>query len=240
MTRPWWPTDPSSVATRAPGISAAPSAWAASRKPSSVSARRRARRPRSPAARSRRRRRRGSGGGRRAAARSRGRAGRAGAARRRRRARTAGWCRGRRPRAGSRASPSSRAHDAERARQERALVLSPAPALGRGEHVELAGVGARPVGVGDGEHHVRAVARRPTSTQRRPSAPARAARQRHASLTPTLPQCGVPSLACSSCSDTTAGLAVPRRRRSRGVAAIPPAIVVMHGMPRATAARRIS
>ena len=72
------------------------------------------------------------------------------AARRRRRARTAGRCPGRRPRAGSRASPSCARSDAERARQERPLVLASAPALGRGEHVELARVGRGAVGVGDG------------------------------------------------------------------------------------------
>ena len=36
VTRPWWPTLPSSVATRASASSAAPAAWAASRNPSST------------------------------------------------------------------------------------------------------------------------------------------------------------------------------------------------------------
>jgi hypothetical protein len=45
--------------------------------------------------------------------------------------------------------------------------------------------------------------------------------------------------ACSSCSDTTAG-APSRAAAIARAAAIPPAIVVTHGTPRATAARRIS
>ncbi len=45
--------------------------------------------------------------------------------------------------------------------------------------------------------------------------------------------------ACSSCSDTTGG-SPSRAAAIARAAAIPPAIVVMHGSPRATAARRIS
>ena len=61
VTSPWWPTEPSSVATRAPGSSAAPSACSASRKPEQGGRPRRARRSRSSAARCRPRRRTSTG-----------------------------------------------------------------------------------------------------------------------------------------------------------------------------------
>ena len=102
VTRPWWPSEPSSVATRALASSSAPGAWAASRKPSSAGAahRRRAARPaRWPAARCRPRRRTAARGVRRRAARTRSPAARSPAGRRPARGRTAGRCPARRPRA---------------------------------------------------------------------------------------------------------------------------------------------
>ena len=50
---------------------------------------------------------------------------------------------------------------------------------------------------------------------------------------------GLAAVAWISCSETTSGS--PRRAAAIArAAAIPPAIVVMHGIPRATAAERIS
>ncbi len=46
------------------------------------------------------------------------------------------------------------AGDGERAGKVRPLVLSPAPALGCGEHRELARIGGRPVGIGDAQQAV--------------------------------------------------------------------------------------
>ena len=179
VTSPWWPTEPSSVATRAPRSSAAPSACSASRKPEQRRGRRaervlpdRQRRDPDAAADEQRR-----------------------AARRAARAKpmperpeqpqpVAGAqlaqpraCPGRRPRAGSRAVPSSwRAQHRERAREERALVRAPAPALGRGEHVELARVRRRAVGV----EHGRARRRRRRARARRPRQQAAAERRERA------------------------------------------------------------
>ena len=108
------------------------------------------------------------------------------------------------------------AHHAERARQERALVRSPAPALGRGEHVELARVGLRPVRVVADDDVVGADA--PVLADLGEPAAERRERPAHA-WTP---------LACSSCSDTTGGSPTRAAAIARA-AAIPPAIVVMHG-----------
>ena len=129
---------------RASRSSAAPSACAASRKPSRQRRRRRARPARSPAARSRRRRR--PAAARRPSA-------------RRARSRCPNGPSEPQPVAGAQLAEPARAradvleHELqpcrprapqhrERARQERALVVAPAPALGRGEHVELARVRA--------------------------------------------------------------------------------------------------
>ena len=158
VTRPWWPTEPSSVATRAPCSSAAPCARAPSRKPSSTvtSPRRSASSascriasgamPTPPPTRIARRRRRGR--------------------------REAVAERAERPQPVALAqlaqAPRARADvleqevrladapagDREGARQVRALVLSPAPALGGGEHRELPGLRLGRLDVGDAQHAV--------------------------------------------------------------------------------------
>ena len=89
------------------------------------------------------------------------------------------------------------AQDRERARQERPLVRAAAPALARGEHVELPRVRRRPLGVEHRDDVVGAVAR---VRDDRAEAAAEAARAcgRHA------PHRASPR-ACSSCSDTTSG-----------------------------------
>ena len=62
--------------------------------------------------------------------------------------------------------------DAERARQERPLAISPTPPLAGGEHVELARARARARRVGAAEHDVGAVllTRRSTGATRRRTA----------------------------------------------------------------------
>ena len=217
--------------------SAPPRARAARRGSRAARARRRrGGRSRSPAARSRRRRRRGSGAGRRAAARSRRRAARGSTGRRRGAAGRAGWCPARRPRAGTRASrPRGGAGPRTRAAGT-AARRPPSPLLGGGEHVELPGVGRRPVRVVARDHVVGADApvrgdlREPAADGRERAARPRAARSRgrHRPVAVQLLQRD------------------HRRRRRRGwppPRASPPSrpeTVVMHGMPRATAARRIS
>ena len=149
-----------------------------------------------------------------------------------------------------------RPEHAERARQERPLVGAAAPALRRGEHVELAGVGGRPLGIGDREDAVRPVVpasndacRAASEGRQRPLIRGGAARDRmatisspshlHARFKTDVHDPAATPRACSSWSETTAGS--PRRSAAIArVAAIPPAIVVMHGIPRPTAARRIS
>ena len=122
------------------------------------------------------------------------------------------------------------ARDRERARQERPLVGAATPALGRGQHRELPGIGSRPVRVGDGEQHVGAVPAASGHAQ----PPAAERRQAHGA-TPA------PAALARwiSCRESTVGEPWRAAAIARA-AAIPPDIVVMHGMPRAIAARRIS
>ena len=160
MTRPWWPAEPSSVATARAGA-AAPRPRRAPRRGSRAgpSPGRRARPARSPAGRCRRRRRRGraarpSRGG--AKPRPSGPSSQTSSPGRSSQSRSVPG-----PTSSSRKSsvPSAVAPgDGERARQERPLVGAPAPALGGGEHGELAGVRRGPVRVGDRQHDVGAVA----------------------------------------------------------------------------------
>ena len=126
------------------------------------------------------------------------------------------------------------ARDRERARQERPLVRAAAPALGGGEHVELARVGRRPAGSATREHDVGAERAAPAITG---SAPAAERRERAvAHVAATAPP---PVARWISCSERTGG-APWRAAAIARAAAMPPAIVVMHGTPRAIAARRIS
>ena len=114
------------------------------------------------------------------------------------------------------------AHDAERARQERALVGAPAPALGRGQHVELAGVGRGPVRVVADEDVVGADAA--VLEDLRQAAPERRERPRHSTRVRTeLRFARAAPAARPPAGSPTRAAAIAR------AAAIPPAIVVMHG-----------
>src|ERR1019366_8863355 len=121
-----------------------------------------------------------------------------------------------------------RAHDAERAGQKRPLVLPRPPARPGAEHVELAGLRPWSNAVGDPQDHVGAV----LLTGGNAGSPA-AERGGHAGRTHRT------SLRWSLCGETTSG--TPRGAEAIArAAAIPPAIVVMHGTPLAIAAERIS
>ena len=124
--------------------------------------------------------------------------------------------------------------DGERARQERPLVLAPAPALGRREHGELAGIGRRPVRVGDREHDVGAVAPPPDDREPPPRERGERAVAAHDVTAPA------PLARWISWSERTSGTTPWRSPAIARAAAIPPVIVVMQGIPRAIAARRIS
>src|SRR3954447_15144835 len=123
--------------------------------------------------------------------------------------------------------------DRERARQERALVLAAAPALGRGEHEELARARGRPAGVGDLEHDVRAELAAAGHLERAPAEGGERAAAHVAARSRARPP-------CSSCSDSTGGAPPWRAAEIARAAASPPESVVRHGIPAATAARRIS
>src|SRR3954447_2117690 len=135
-------------------------------------------------------------------------------------------------------APRRSAQHRERARQERTLVGAAAPALHRGEHVELARPRARPGRVRHGEHDVRTQRaalgddQRPPP-ERRERAPLRLRRRAHRAASARAPP------AWSSCSDSTGG-APWRPAEIARAAASPPESVVRHGIPRVTAARRIS
>src|SRR3954452_22879511 len=120
----------------------------------------------------------------------------------------------------------------ERARQERPLVLSPAPALRRGEHEELARTGRRAVRVGDLEDDVGAELAARGHLERAPAEGGERAAAHVAARSRARPP-------CSSCSDSTGG-APCRAAEIARAAASPPESVVRHGIPAATAARRIS
>ena len=127
VTRPWWPAEPSSVATCAPANSSAPSACGrvAEAEQHGHARRQRVARiasgamPTPPPAE--------HGAPVLAAGRSRGRAGRAATARRPHAARTGGACPGRRPRAGTRSSPSAWRAGTENARGRNGRSCSPPP-----------------------------------------------------------------------------------------------------------------
>ncbi len=122
------------------------------------------------------------------------------------------------------------AKDAERPGQKRPLPFSPAPALGRLQHVELPRPRARPLRVQTAQDDVGAVA----LPRDDPSRPAAEGCGDAIGAQPTSLSRG----AWISCSAITAGS--PRRPAEIArAAAIPPAMVVMQGMPRATAALRI-
>src|SRR6478672_6020094 len=129
--------------------------------------------------------------------------------------------------------------DREGARQERPFVRPSSPSLGRGEHVELAGARRGAVGVRRREDDVGAElvalghAEAAAPERRRGTALRGGADRPHvaASARARPPW--------SSCSDSTAG-APCRAAEIARAAASPPDSVVRHGIPRATAARRIS
>ena len=131
----------------------------------------------------------------------------------------------------------------EGARQVGALVRAGAPALGGGQHVELARPRRRPAGVGAaqeavGADRLRGGDRGPPATEGRE----RAAGVGHA----TSAGRGGAGLASPfarrwiSCSDSTSGAAPSRAAPIARAAALPPDSVVMHGIPWLTAALRIS
>ena len=131
----------------------------------------------------------------------------------------------------------------EGARHIRSLAVG-APALGRGEHVELPGpwVG-RAVRIPYGEQPVRA--QLPVRLQGRKPPAERRLRARLAHRCAGRPVRGCSraaapaAVACSSWSERISGAASRDARIARW-AALAPVIVVMHGIPRPTAARRIS
>ena len=128
-----------------------------------------------------------------------------------------------------------RAQHAEGPGQERPLAVPPTPALGGGQHVELPGLRAGPVGVGGPQNGVGPMLLAPgdghvATAERRPHA----VDDRRAGA-----QCTSEVRAWISCSETTCG-SWRRAAEIARAAAIPPAIVVMHGIPRAMAAERIS
>ena len=119
----------------------------------------------------------------------------------------------------------------ERARQERPLVRAPAPALARGEHVELPRVG-RGALVEHRDHVVGAVAG-VRDDRAEPAAERGEGAVAHACSAAREPR------AWSSWSETTSGSPCRAAAIARA-AAMPPESVVMQGMPRATATERIS
>jgi len=134
-------------------------------------------------------------------------------------------------------APAARGpRDGERPRQERALVVAAGPPLRGGQHVELPRLRRRAVLVEHLEDEVRA--HRPAA--RHVGEPA-AERREHPSVDPLDGHGeGTPSSeAWISCRLTT-GASSTRAAAIARAAAIPPAIVVMQAMPRATDARRIS
>ena len=135
----------------------------------------------------------------------------------------------------------ARARVGEGARQVGPLVLPSAPAARRGQHVELArlGVGG-PAAVERADQRRR---RRAARTARHVRGPplGRGERARLSRSQRDRPpgRSARPSRRCSSWSDTTS-VSPLRLARIARCAALAPDIVVMQGMPRATAARRIS
>ena len=134
--------------------------------------------------------------------------------------------------------PLRRAMEKARGRSGRSL-LSPAPALGGGEHRELPGVGLGTVGVCHPQHAVGAQLLE--RGDRRQTAPKGCL----AHATPARAERGACAVGCarapwSSCRQSTSGspsrcaLAIAR------AAEMPAASVVRQGIPCATAARRIS
>ena len=214
VTGPLWPTEPSSVDTRASRSRLAPAACGASRNPRMP--RRRCAScqmasgavPTPPPTSSGRRPSRGGGSRSRTAPRA--------TARRPRAARPAASCPG--PTASSMNSsrPSPAAHHAERARQERTLVLPrpsarPRPACRTGRDRAPARPGRRRRGCRR---------RRRGGSRRPPRAGARAGR--------ACASYADPAVGWSSCSECTAGSPTRAEAIARA-AAIPPAIVVMQG-----------
>src|SRR5206468_1230670 len=115
--------------------------------------------------------------------------------------------------------------DAEGARQERPLGLSPAPALGGSDHVELPGSWRRPGGVAAAKDHIGVVRLARDDAGR--AAAERRGDTRHATPVGLGSATGARRTAWISCSDSTSGS--PRRAAEMArAAAIPPAIVVMH------------
>ena len=126
--------------------------------------------------------------------------------------------------------PDAAPGDREGARQVGTLVLSPAPALGAGEHRELPRLRIGAVHVGDAQHPVGAELIHAEDRQQ----PGRERRGRRG------PLAHVVRTPCSSCRHSTSG-SPPRRALAIARAADPPAdSVVRQGMPCITAARRIS
>src|SRR4051794_2689133 len=136
------------------------------------------------------------------------------------------------------------AENGERAREEGPLVGPSAPPLARRQHVELPRVRRRPAGVEHGDHVVGAT---PSVSDHGAEA---AAERGERAVHPRRGRGGAGpvahalSAACDprawrSWSETTSGS--PRRAAAIArAAAMPPDSVVMHGMPRAIAAPRIS
>ena len=131
--------------------------------------------------------------------------------------------------------------DAERAGQERPPVLSSTPTCGGGEHVELPGRWARAAGIRGAQNDVVA---EPLARDDRRAAPAE---RRLDAVGAQCRRSGVRADACAcpctcawiSWSESTPG-SLRRAAAIARAAAIPPDIVVMHGIPRAIAAERIS
>ena len=130
----------------------------------------------------------------------------------------------------------------ERARQVGALVGPRAPALDGGEHVELARPRLGPVGVGDAQDAVgadrvvgRHGARAPAERGEHPGHDAAG----HIGTDAVVRGHAATSGRCSSCSESTSGSPARAARIARTAASAPES-VVMHGIPRATAALRIS
>lgn len=124
----------------------------------------------------------------------------------------------------------ARAQHAERTRKERTLAGSSTPPLGGGEHVELPSLRSRPGGILAAQHDVG-----PVSLSGLDLDAAAAERCSHAVAAQPTSLRLAPWISWSA---ITAG--APRRAAEIALAAaIPPDIVVMQGMPRATAAVRI-
>src|SRR5205807_6765372 len=119
--------------------------------------------------------------------------------------------------------------------QERALGVPASPPAGRRQHVELARVGRRALEVRASQHHICAVLLR--CGDRGEPAPERGQRALRAQGATGLPAGSRARAACSrsrpawtSWSESTSG--APRRAAEIALAAaIPPAIVVMQGIP---------